>query len=90
MELLAGEQIEVGVGQGAALAQNVSVGVVEVLGHQNLGRIDKRSDVPVPIRMVAGVRARIPHGECPVIRAGQQSTNPTGTVQRAAQSRPRV
>ena len=55
MIFLAGKPIQVGIGQWPALAQDVPVRVVEVVGDDDLVPIDQAGHVAVAVRVVESV-----------------------------------
>ena len=85
MALLAGEPVEVGLGERSALAQDIAVGVVEVAGNQQVAVVNEAGDVAVAIGVVVGVARRPVSGKQAIVGASQQAADSPGPLKTPAQ-----
>ena len=87
MPLFAAEAVEIRLGQAAALAQDIAVGIVEVASEDDAVRGDEAGDVAVAVAVVEGVEGRGWRLENRGwdLGTGEETADPAGTFERAAQ-----
>jgi hypothetical protein len=83
VDFLAGEAIDVGVGQRAALQEGVAEWIIAVVGHHRLAAVNQGGYVPIAIRMV--IRMTGPGATGIPAGTGQKPTDAAGPFEAAAQ-----
>ena len=83
MDFLAGEAIDVGVSERAALQEGVAEWIIAVVGHHRLAAVNQGGYVPIAIRMV--IRMTGPGATGIPAGTGQKPTDAPGPFEAAAQ-----